>query len=89
MQLSYSGSSSNRSGMDLSNNNPSFLKLIEDDDPIFLIVDGNNISVVRLKRTSLGPVLGDGFTKVVRCGGTKNDYLLFGFWTIIILCFCL
>ncbi|KAJ0781249.1 putative transcription factor B3-Domain family [Helianthus annuus] len=42
------------------------------------IVDGNNIWFVRLKRTALGPVLGDGFTKVVRDSGiTKNDYLLF------------
>ncbi|KAM0021649.1 putative transcription factor B3-Domain family [Helianthus debilis subsp. tardiflorus] len=42
------------------------------------IVDGNNIWFVRLKRTALGPVLGDGFTKVVRDSViTKNDYLLF------------
>ncbi|KAJ0831652.1 putative transcription factor B3-Domain family [Helianthus annuus] len=74
--------------MDPSKNNPSFLKLIEDDNPIFLeipndfasmmwgeqspfkesvkIVNGNNIWFVRLKRTALGTLHGDGFTKVVR-----------------------
>ncbi|KAM0021644.1 putative DNA-binding pseudobarrel domain superfamily [Helianthus debilis subsp. tardiflorus] len=42
------------------------------------IVDGNNIWFVRLEKTALGPVLGDGFTKVVQDSGiTKNDYLLF------------
>ncbi|KAJ0734831.1 hypothetical protein HanPI659440_Chr11g0424881 [Helianthus annuus] len=83
--------SSNRTDMDLSNNSPSFLKLIEDDDPIFVeipndfatlmwgeqplygesvkIVDGNDLWVVRVKRTGLGLVLGDGFTKVVRDSG--------------------
>ncbi|KAJ0820767.1 hypothetical protein HanPSC8_Chr16g0711911 [Helianthus annuus] len=77
--------------MDPSKNNPSFLKLIQDDDPIFLeipidfasmmwgeqppykesvkIVDGNNIWFVRLKRTALGPLLDDSFTKVVRDSG--------------------
>ncbi|MFS7997923.1 hypothetical protein Hanom_Chr12g01147701 [Helianthus anomalus] len=36
-----------------------------------MIVDGNNLWVVRLKRTGLGPLLGDGFTKVVRDSGTN------------------
>ncbi|KAL9997472.1 putative transcription factor B3-Domain family [Helianthus debilis subsp. tardiflorus] len=86
--------------MDRSNNSPSFLKLIEKFDPLFLqipndfasmtwveqppykesvkIVDGNKLWFVRLKKTELGPVLGDGFTKVVRDSCIrKNDYLMF------------
>ncbi|XP_022010586.1 uncharacterized protein LOC110919843 [Helianthus annuus] len=86
--------------MDPMNNSPSFLKLIEEDDPIFLqipndfasmiwgdqppykdsvkIVDGNKLWFVRLKKTDVGPVLADGFTKVVRDSCIrKNNYLMF------------
>ncbi|KAJ0610241.1 putative transcription factor B3-Domain family [Helianthus annuus] len=87
-------------GIDPLHNTPSFLKLIDEDFPIFLeipndfasmvwgdhppykdsvrIVDGDNIWFVRVKKTDVGPVLADGFTKLVR--GTsirKDDYLMF------------
>ncbi|KAJ0556744.1 putative DNA-binding pseudobarrel domain superfamily [Helianthus annuus] len=42
------------------------------------IVDGNKLWFVRLKKTELGHVLGDGFTKVVRDSCIrKNNYLMF------------
>ncbi|KAJ0788139.1 hypothetical protein HanPI659440_Chr05g0188161 [Helianthus annuus] len=67
--------------MDPTNNSSSFLKLIHDDDPIFVqppysesvkIVDGDKLWIIRLKKTGLGPVLGDGFTKVVRDTGLNK-----------------
>ncbi|KAJ0468928.1 putative transcription factor B3-Domain family [Helianthus annuus] len=86
--------------MDPMNNSPSFLKLIQEDDQIFLqipndfasmiwgdqppykdsvkIVDGNKLWFVRLKKTDVGHVLADGFTKVVRDSCIrKNNYLMF------------
>ncbi|KAJ0455828.1 putative transcription factor B3-Domain family [Helianthus annuus] len=86
--------------MDPLHNSPSFLKLIEEDFPIFLqipndfasmiwgdqppykdsvkIVDGNKLWFVRVKKTDVGPVLADGFTKVVRDSCVrKDDYLIF------------
>ncbi|KAJ0787931.1 putative transcription factor B3-Domain family [Helianthus annuus] len=85
--------------MDPMNNSPSFLKLIQEDDQIFLqipndfasmiwgdqppykdsvkIVDGNKLWFV-LKKTDVGHVLADGFTKVVRDSCIrKNNYLMF------------
>ncbi|KAJ0588180.1 putative transcription factor B3-Domain family [Helianthus annuus] len=87
-------------GIDPLHNTPSFLKLIDEDFPIFLeipndfasmvwgdqppykdlvkIVDGDNIWFVRVKKTVVGPVLADGFTKVVRDSSVrKDDYLMF------------
>ncbi|KAJ0938372.1 putative DNA-binding pseudobarrel domain superfamily [Helianthus annuus] len=86
--------------MDPLHNNPSFLKLIEEDDPIFLqipndfasmiwgdqppykdsvkIIDGNKLWFIRVKKTDVGPVLADGFTKVVRDSCIRKDnYLMF------------
>ncbi|KAM0045730.1 putative transcription factor B3-Domain family [Helianthus debilis subsp. tardiflorus] len=86
--------------MDPMNNSPSFLKLIQEDDQIFLqipndfasmiwgdqppykdsvkIVDGNKLWFVRLKKTDVGHVLTDGFTKVVQDSCIrKNNYLMF------------
>ncbi|KAM0060423.1 putative transcription factor B3-Domain family [Helianthus debilis subsp. tardiflorus] len=86
--------------MDPMNNSPSFLKLIQEDDQIFLqipndfasmiwgdqppykdsvkIVDGNKLWFVRLKKTDVGHVLADGFTKVVRDSCIrKNNYIMF------------
>ena len=42
------------------------------------IVDGNKLWFVRLKKTDVGHVLADGFTKVVRDSCIrKNNYLMF------------
>ncbi|XP_035832907.1 uncharacterized protein LOC110876214 [Helianthus annuus] len=42
------------------------------------IVDGNKLWFVRVKKTDVGHVLGDGFTKVVRDSCVrKDDYLMF------------
>ncbi|KAF5818628.1 putative DNA-binding pseudobarrel domain superfamily [Helianthus annuus] len=42
------------------------------------IFDADNLWVVKIEKDVLGPILGDGFVKVVRDSGLqKNDYLLF------------